>query len=148
MTQEVRRWTTESEEMLCDMLSDMNWEMFRDNADNDVSVFMDVVTSFVATLIDNVVPTAMVKSFPNQKLWVDRSICSALKERTTTYNAGLLSGDMMEHKAACYQLRWDIADAKRCYRDKMEAQFQKRTHKAYGRDNMRSRTTKGFAPVW
>ena len=33
---------------------------------------------------------------------------------------------MTEYKAACYKLRWDIADAKQHYRDKMEAQFQKK----------------------
>ena len=122
MTQEVRSWTAESEEKLHDALSDVDWEMFRESADNNVSVFTDVVTSFVATRIDDVVPMLMVKSFPNQKPWVDRSIRAALKERTTTYNAGLLSGDMTEYKAACYKLRRDIVDAKRRYRDKMEAQ--------------------------
>ena len=63
--QEVRRWTVESEETLRDALSDMDWEMFWESAD-DVSVFMDVVRSFVATLTDNVIPTAMVKSSLNQ----------------------------------------------------------------------------------
>lgn len=33
---------------------------------------------------------------------------------------------MTEYKAACYKLRRDIVDAKRRYRDKMEALFQKK----------------------
>ena len=69
MTREVRRWTAESEETLRDTLSDVDWEMFWESADNKVSVFTDVVTSFVATPTNNVVPTVMVKSFANQKLW-------------------------------------------------------------------------------
>ena len=148
MTRGVRRWTAESEETLREVLSDVDWEMFWESADNDVSVFTDVVTSFVATLTDDVVPTVMVKSFPNQKPWVDRSIRAALKKHTTAYNAGLLSGDMTEYKAACYKLRRDIADDKCRYRDKMKHYSRKRTHKAYDRDYMRSRTTKGLAPVW
>ena len=64
--------------MLRNAVSDVDWEMFWESADNEVSVFTDVVTSFVATLTDDVVPTAMVKSFPNQKPWVDRSIHTAL----------------------------------------------------------------------
>ena len=126
VTREVRLWTAESEETLCDALSDVDWEMFWESTDNDVSVFTDVVTSFVATLTDNVIPSAMVKSFPNQKPWVNRSIRAALKECTTTYNTGLLLGDMTEYKAACYKLRRDIAYAKRRYRGMMEAQFQKK----------------------
>ena len=121
VTYEVRCWTAESEETLRDALSDVDWEMFWESADNDVSVFMDVVTSFVATLTDDVVPTAMVKSYRNQKPQVDSFLHAALKEHTTTNNTGLLLGDMTEYKAACYKLRQDIADAKRRYRDKMEA---------------------------
>lgn len=33
----------------------------------DISRFADVVTSFIATMAENIVPSVRVKSFPNQK---------------------------------------------------------------------------------
>ena len=110
-------------------MSEVDLEMFRDSANNNISLLKGVILSFVATLMDDIVLKvwkSTVKFFPNQKPWVGRSIHAALKEHIAPYNAGLLSGDMKEYKAACYKLRRDIVDTKRRYRDKMEAPFQKK----------------------
>ena len=127
MTREVRRWNDQSEETLRDALGDVDWDMFRCSSGNNVCEYAGVVTSFVATVTDQVIPMVKVKVFPNQKPWVDRSVRVALRERSTAYNSGLLSGDMTEYKASRYRLRRVIANAKRGYRDKIEAQFQSDT---------------------
>ena len=41
----------------------------------------------------------------------------------SVHNAGIISGDMTEYKAAAYGLRRTVKDAKRQYKDKIEADF-------------------------
>lgn len=38
-------------------------------------------------LVDDTVPMVTVWSFPNQEPWVDKSICTALNERTAAYKS-------------------------------------------------------------
>ncbi|XP_005754670.1 interferon-inducible GTPase 5-like [Pundamilia nyererei] len=53
-------------------------------------------------LAEEIIPTARVTTFPNQKPWMDRSIRTAVNARTASYNAGLATGDMSAYKAASY----------------------------------------------
>ncbi len=65
-----------------------------------------------------------VRTFPNQKPWVDRTIRAAVNKRTAAYNAGLLSGNMSEYKASCYFLRRAVRAAKLRYRERIQSHFQ------------------------
>ncbi len=80
--------------------------------------------SFVNTLNDQATERVTIRTFSNQKPWVDRSIRVAVNHRTAAYNAGLLSGNMSEYKASCYALRRAIRAAKRRYRERIESHFQ------------------------
>jgi len=104
-------------------MSDLDWNMFLSSS-SDVSEFTDVVTSFIAMLADTIVPTVKVRSFPNQKPWVDGSIHYALNARIAAYNSGLVFSHMDEYKAASYGLRRVVKDVKRRYRDKVESQME------------------------
>ncbi len=75
--------------------------MFRASS-SDVSEFTDVAVSFVNTLTEQATETITVRTFPNQKPWVDRSIRDAVNKRTAAYNEALLSGTMSVYKASCY----------------------------------------------
>ncbi len=101
---EVTRWSSHSEAMLQSALDDVDWDMFRASS-SDVSEFTEVAVSFVNTLTEQATETITVKSFPNQKPWVDRTIRDAVNKRTAAYNEALLSGNMREYKASCYALR-------------------------------------------
>ncbi len=68
--------------------------------------------------------TITVKTFPNQKPWVDRTIRDAVNKRTAAYNEALLSGNMCEYKAACYALRRAVGAAKHRYKERIESHFQ------------------------
>ncbi len=70
---EVTRWSSHSEAMLQAALDDVDWDMFRASS-SDVSEFTDVAVSFVNTLTEQATETITVRTFPNQKPWVDRSI--------------------------------------------------------------------------
>ncbi len=81
-------------------LDDVDWDMFRASS-SDVSEFTDVAVSFVNTLTEQATETITVRTFPNQKPWVDRTIRDAVNKRTAAYNEALLSGNMSVYKALC-----------------------------------------------
>ncbi len=95
------RWSSHSEAMLQAALDDVDWDMFRASSSDD-SEFTDVAVSFVNTLIEQATETITVRTFPNQKPWVDRTIRDAVNKCTAAYNEALLSGNMSEYKASCY----------------------------------------------
>ncbi len=85
--------------------------MFRASS-SDVSEFMDVILSFVNTLTEQATETITIRTFPNQKPWVDRTIHAAASKRTAAYNEDLLSGNMIKYKASCYALQRTVRAAK------------------------------------
>ncbi|KAI3360709.1 hypothetical protein L3Q82_012850 [Scortum barcoo] len=61
-----------------------------------------------------------VRTFPNQKPWVNGEVRAKLKARTDAYN----SGDLEEYRKSRYALRRAISSAKRQYRDKVESHYK------------------------
>ncbi len=74
---EVTRRSSHSEAMLQTALDDVDWDMFRASS-SDVSEFTDVAASFVNMLTEQATETITVRTFPNQKPWVDRTIRDAV----------------------------------------------------------------------
>ncbi len=109
--------------MLQAALDDVDWGMFRASS-SDVSEFTDVALSFVNTLTEQATETVIIRTFSNQKPWVDRTIRDAVNHHTAACNAGLLSGNMSEYKASCYVLRRAVRAAKLRYRERIESHFQ------------------------
>ncbi len=120
---EVTRWSSYSEAMLQAALDDVDWNMFRASS-SDVSEFTDVAVSFVNTLTEQATETITVRTFPNQKPWVDRTIRDAVNKRSAAYNEALLSGNMSEYKTSCYALRRAVRAAKHRYKERIESHFQ------------------------
>ncbi len=123
MQRVVTRWSSHSEAMLQAALDDVDWDMFRASS-SDVSEFTDVALSFVNTLTEQATETITVRTFPNQKPWVDRTIRAAVNKRIAAYNEALLSGNMSEYKASCYALRHAVRAAKFQYMERIESHFQ------------------------
>ncbi len=117
------RWSSYSVAMLQATLDDVDWDMYRASS-SDVSEFTDVALSFVNTLTEQATETVTIRTFSNQKPWVDRTICDAVNHRTAAYNAGLLSWNMSEYKTLCYALRRAVRAAKLWYRERTESHFQ------------------------
>ncbi len=115
---EVTCWSSHSEAMLQAALDDVDWDMFRASS-SDISEFMDVELSFVNTLTEQATETVKIRTFSNQKPWVDRTIHDVVNHRTAAYNASLLSGNMSEYKASCYTLRRAVRAAKLQYRERI-----------------------------
>ncbi len=123
VVREVTRWSSHSEATLQASLDDVDWDMFRASS-SDVSEFTEVALSFVNTLTEQATETVTIKTFSNQKPWVDRTIRDAVNHRTAAYNAGILSGNMGEYKASWYALRRAVRAAKRRYNERIESHFQ------------------------
>ncbi len=75
------RVTLYSEAMLQASLDDVDWDMFWANS-SDVSEFTDVALSFVNMLTEQVTETVTIRTFSNQKPWVDRTIRDVVNHRT------------------------------------------------------------------
>ena len=52
----------------------MDWDMFRIASNNNIDEYADSGSEFISKCIGDVVPTATIKTFPNQKPWIDGSI--------------------------------------------------------------------------
>ncbi len=115
---EVTRWSSHSEVTLQAALDDVDWDMFQASS-SDVSEFTEVALSFVNTLTEQATETVTIRTFSNQKPWVDRIIRDAINHRTAAYRAGILSGNMSEYKASSYTLRRAVRAAKRRYRERI-----------------------------
>ena len=48
--------------------------MFRIASNNNIDEYADSVSEFISKCIGDVVPTATIETFPNQKPWIDVSI--------------------------------------------------------------------------
>ncbi|KAI3364956.1 hypothetical protein L3Q82_001120 [Scortum barcoo] len=81
---------------------------------------MDAVIGYIGKCIDDVVPRITVRTFPNQKPWVNGEVRAKLKAWTDAYN----SGDLEEYRKSRYALRRAISSAKRQYRDKVESHYK------------------------
>ncbi|KAK1792437.1 hypothetical protein P4O66_012386 [Electrophorus voltai] len=120
---DVVHWTDQSVAALQDALDNADWDMFRCSTD-DVSEYTEAVVGFIGKLEDDTIPRATIKTFPNQKPWVDKTIREALNSRTAAYNVGIISGNMDEYKSAAYGGCRAVREAKWCYGKKLESEFQ------------------------
>ncbi len=140
------RSSSHSETMLQASLDDVDWDWA---SSSDVSEFTDVALSFVHRLTEQATKTVTIRTFSNQKPWVDRTISDAVNHRTAAYNAGLLSGNMSKHKASCYALRCAVRAAKLRYREIIESHFQHNVSRCMwqGLKTICSSGNKSFAEV-
>ncbi len=97
------RWSSQSEAMLQASLDDVDWDMFRASS-SDVSEFTDVALSLVNTLTEQATETVTIRTFTNQKPWVDRSM---LAEELNTSTAAL---NVMAAARLCRAARQKAAD--------------------------------------
>ncbi|KAK3505997.1 hypothetical protein QTP70_003344, partial [Hemibagrus guttatus] len=92
---EVVRWTDQSVAALQDTLDDADWDMFWCSSD-DINVFTEAVVGFIGKLADDNVKKTIIRTFPNKKPWVDKTIHDALRSHAAVYSTGLASGDMVD----------------------------------------------------
>ena len=100
----VQRWSDKSDSTLQDCFDHLDWDMFHIASNNNNDKYADSVSEFISKCIGDVVPTSTIKTFPNQKPWMDGSIRVKLKAQTTALNLGKVTGNMTEYKQCSYSL--------------------------------------------
>jgi hypothetical protein len=88
--------------------------MFRIAPNNNINKYADSVSEFISKCIGDAVPTASIKTFPNQKPWTDGSIGAKLKA-----HQGKVTRNMTKYKQCSYSLRKAMKQAKRQHREKV-----------------------------
>jgi hypothetical protein len=66
--------------------------MFRAASENNIDLYADSVSEFIRKCMGDVVPTVTIKTYPNQKLWIDGGIHTKLEAPTTAFNHGKMTG--------------------------------------------------------
>ena len=117
MLRSVQRWSDQPDSTLQDCFDHVDWDMFY------IDEYAYSVCESINKCIGDVVPTASIKTFPNQKPWTDGSIRAKLNVRTNAFNQGKVTGNITEYKQCRYSLHKAIKRAKHQYRDKVESQF-------------------------
>lgn len=79
------------------------------------------------------------KKFPNQQPWIYKNICDALNIGTAPYNSGLNTGNMDDCKAASYNVREAVWEAKWNFRENVKSQKQQCDHRGI-RQKLRTTT--------
>ena len=95
MLRSIQRWSDQSESMLQNYFDHMDLDIFHIASENNIELYTDMVTEFIRKCIGDVVPTVTIKTYPNQKLWIDGSIRAKLKMCTTAFNHGKVTGNMV-----------------------------------------------------
>ena len=94
--------------------------MFWDSSDG-IEEYTTSVTGFINKCIDDVLPTVIVRTYPNQKPWIIGNIHTELKDRAAAFK--MLDSNPEAYKKSCYALRRTIKQAKRQYRAKIESYY-------------------------
>ena len=68
--------------MLQDCFDHAECDIFWVASENNIDEYTDTVTEFIRKCIEDVVPTVTIKTYPNQKQWIDVSIHAILKTET------------------------------------------------------------------
>ncbi len=108
----IQCWSDQSDSILQDCFDHVDWDMFRAASDDDMEGYSDYVTSFIRKCIEDVLPTKIIRIYPNQKPWINSDVRSALSARTSAFK----SGNTDDRKQASYDLRRSIKAAKRQYK--------------------------------
>ncbi len=115
----IQCWSDQSDATLQDCFDHVDWDMFRAASDDDIEAYSDSITCFIRKCVEEVVPTKTIRIYPNQKLWINSDVRSALSARTSAFK----SGNTDDRKQASYDLRRSIKAAKRQYKIKVEEHF-------------------------
>ena len=117
VTRTVQRWTEQSDSALQHCFSTTEWCVFEEE---DINTHTDAVICYISKCIDDVVPRITVRTFPNQKPWINGEVRAKLKARAVAHSAG----DLDEYRNSRYALRRAISSAKRQYKNKVESDYK------------------------
>jgi hypothetical protein len=72
--------------------------MFQIASENNIGLYADSVREIIRKCIGDVVSSVTIKTYPNQKPWLDGGIRAKLKACPTALNHRKMTGNMAEYK--------------------------------------------------
>lgn len=118
LTKEVKIWSEESTACLQGCFDCTDWEMFNDSC-TDIDKLTDVICSYLTFCKTMIIPTKMIKVYPNNKPWMSKEVRAYLLQKKWAFNQGGPS-DLC---AAKRELRTEILRAKEKYKSKVESKL-------------------------
>ena len=86
--------------------------MFWAASENNINLYADSVSEFIRKCIGDVVLTVAIKTYPNQKTWMDGSILAKLKVWTTAFNHAKMTGNEIKNSvvipSARHSNKWNV----------------------------------------
>lgn len=113
-----------------------DWDMFRPSSDN-INEFTEAVVGFIGKLEDDTVQKTIIRTFPNQKPLVDKTIRYALKSCSGACRQGTWTNTKL-HPITCIE-QW--TQQSNIIVKKLESLFHQ-SSKSMCKDKEQSRTTK------
>jgi hypothetical protein len=84
VTRSIKKWSDEADAKLEDCFAGTDWNKFQDSSDG-IEEYTTSVIGFINKCIDDVIPTVMVRTYPNQKPWITGNIHTELKARAAAF---------------------------------------------------------------
>lgn len=99
-----------------------DWNVFIQDADGDVNVLTDLVTSYIEFCSDLHLEKKQVKQYPNNKPWITSELRNLIVDKHKSYGKP-------DYKDKQKLLDDKIYQAKRAYKDKVESLFKRNSSK-------------------
>ena len=84
VTRSIKNWLDEADTKLQDCFASTDWNMFQDSSDG-IEEYTTTVIGFINKCIEDIIPTVIVRTYPNQKPWITGNIRTELKVRAATF---------------------------------------------------------------
>ncbi len=135
-------WTDEATAALQDCFECTDWQMFKDAATQgnhiDLEEYTSSVTSFISKCADDVVKIRTVKSFPNEKAWMNGEVRALSRAKRAAFK----SNDKEAYSTSRASLRAGIKEAKRRHQQRLERDLNTNNSKTCGRRSKVLQATK------
>ena len=117
ITRRTRVWSPEATETLNGCFHCTDWDVMLTGASLDEQV--ETITAYVKFCVDMLIPTKVVKTYPNNQPWVTKGIADVLKRRQEAFRRGSTEDVKRPQKEA----RKEILENKKKFRHKVEDSF-------------------------
>ena len=117
ITRQTKVWSLEATETLNGCFDCMDWDVMLTSASLDEQV--ETITAYVRFCVEMLIPTKVVKTYPNNKPWVTKGIADVLKRRQEAFRQGSTEDVKQLQKEA----RKEISENKKKFRHKVEDSF-------------------------
>lgn len=115
----IRKWDDESSMKLQSCFECTDWSVLIENG-ADINTNVDILNSYFLFCLDMLVPTKVIKIYPNNKPWVTKELKVLLNEKRRY----MVNGDSTQQKAIQKRINKKIADSKKGYKEKIEGLFK------------------------